>query len=142
MMRTKIVLNREAVAKACQYLGVKQPIQVWHPKMTTVWGRHYPYGSSTGIDRHRINIARHLDIDARNETLWHELTHATQFERYGWDQAWKMYAEGFQTIGLSISEVMRGGFEAGDDDPFYQHPMEAEALANEKLAKRYPLYDA
>ena len=70
-----------AVIEACNKLNVKLPIHFrWITgkyRHGTHWMRNYDEGWG-----HRITLHQGHSIERANETLWHELMHARQMERY------------------------------------------------------------
>lgn len=73
-------IDEEAVLAAIDYLGIKLPVRVRF--MTT------KHGDTLGThrnrkDHHRITIAQNLKQAGKaSETLWHELVHCMQAERF------------------------------------------------------------
>ena len=75
-------INEAAVLAAIDFLGIEHPVNIRF--MTTKYGdtlgTHY---WSRRRRQHRITVAQNLKQAGRaSETLWHELTHCMQAERF------------------------------------------------------------
>ncbi len=71
-------IDIEQVAKATQLLGIELPIKIrYQGKGIFTAGTHYirPY-------MHFVALLQTLPLDKANKTLWHELAHAMQAERW------------------------------------------------------------
>ncbi len=71
-----------ALAEARELLEVRRPVEIRRVSATRINGRWGPRRDPrSGEIRHFIRIETHLDREQASRTLWHELTHASQFDR-------------------------------------------------------------
>lgn len=110
-----------AIARACEHLGVEQPVVVGCAEYANGrWAGMYSNERGT----HKIRVRRSSSAHAASRTLWHELTHAAQHER----------GDSLDT-GISASRASRLSAQA-----YNELPGEAEAKYNERLhARMFPL---
>jgi len=88
--RHGLVLDRKALADACDLLGIRNRVEVrFHGAVGNTNGTHrysFPRVRSAAdvaslAPVHRIVIKSYLSPEQASSTLWHELTHAAQAER-------------------------------------------------------------
>lgn len=72
-------VNRTELVKALDYLEIRYPVRIRYIKGKYRYGSHY---ARTDPDHHRITLHQDHAIDVANLTLWHELVHARQSERF------------------------------------------------------------
>lgn len=81
----------DALAAAARELGIERPIVVGAIRGR---GGHRKSGQHhVGADGHRITVLSRLPADAASRTLWHELRHAEQAERFPSTRAWDIAYE-------------------------------------------------
>ena len=80
-------INPVELQKACEWLELAYPVHVRMSNGRRTAGTHrISYGDTTPV--HRITISQNVWLNVvydANETLWHELVHAQQAER--WEEA-------------------------------------------------------
>jgi len=89
-------------------------LNVIHPVKLSFGTGLYRYGTHMSVYRHEIRISTYLEMEDANETLWHELVHASQADRLYLEsqlpiyQFHKVYNE---SMGPSGSRYMNNSFE-------------------------------
>jgi hypothetical protein len=79
------VIDRQALADACDLLGLKLPVKIrYNARVGTTNGN---YQLRAGW--HDIMLKSYHTAEQASSTLWHELTHAMQAERAGDFAAWR-----------------------------------------------------
>lgn len=71
-------IDEDAVRLARARLGLRHPVEVKITSQRSTAGRYKGLAES----RHRVTISTHICPSEAGQTLWHELTHARQRERY------------------------------------------------------------
>lgn len=108
--------------------GLEEPVEVCIEQGTSDTGGYEFTGRV-----HRITVSAELSALEASRTLWHELAHAAQVERYGVDEFDRIYDEEVERIQLD---------EASPDERnsiYYENRLEREARKVEKQAHIYPL---
>jgi hypothetical protein len=148
--RRKWNFDRPAITRAKRKLGISKPVRFRSTSSLDIYEGYHLWEEG----KHIVLMAKGMGSKLANQIIWHELTHALQLERdYGCD--WQAWDRDYQ-VGM----IDLGCFEFEDEDQdewrptvlpgeigyrdwlsvYAQHPMEAEALKNERyLAWRYPL---
>lgn len=122
-------VDEAALERACATLGVRRPVTVLATSQRFTSGRYL--GVRDG--RHRITLRARLTVVEASRTLWHELTHALQRERYSCDFLY------FCDYTRELARPRRLG-RAHTVDPLYDlNPFEVEAEANVRLHESLPL---
>lgn len=122
-------VDDDALERACTVLGVRRPVTVLATSQRHTSGRYL--GMRGG--RHRITLRARLTVVEASRTLWHELTHALQRERYSCDFLY------FCDYSRELSRPRSLG-RAHTVDPLYDlSPFEVEAEANVRLHEEMPL---
>jgi len=75
--RDGFVIDLSLVKQAAEYLGVKLPVKV---KITSGSGRVGSHYLENGV--HRITVSRKQSLLEINKTLWHELKHAADAQKW------------------------------------------------------------
>lgn len=133
-----------AITEACAFMGLRLPVEVkLSPRQRGAYGNYWPLptggqvravgnkihniDSATGW-KHRITVKNWLTVEQMGETLWHELTHALQFERDA------------LISGLTPLAINRRWRSDYHDGTAYDHkPAEVEARGNQEFNREMPL---
>ena len=76
-------IDDAAVRLARTKLGLRHPVEVKITSQRTTAGRYKGLGAAKGAGRcHKVTISTHICPSEAGKTLWHEMTHAQQRERY------------------------------------------------------------
>jgi hypothetical protein len=70
------VFDYNKIDIALNFLGIAHKVKLGFKAGVYKFGHHDSFN-----DMHEIKVSTYLDIDDANETLWHELAHASQAER-------------------------------------------------------------
>lgn len=106
-----------AIGRACDELGVYGDVEVGCAEYARGrWGGMY--SNERGV--HRVRVGRRQSASEASRTLWHELTHAAQWER-------------------GERESTQAVFRDQGSAAYADHPKEVEARANEQRADDCPL---
>lgn len=118
----KFKIDEQALKEACEILNIKQPVKIrWQSNLRNL-GQHYVKDC---IHMIAIKSLGPSSVSI-NQTLWHELTHASQWERYGDDLARIVY-------DLDMRRLKRLTASRVYDTPEYRSiPFEAEAFYNQE----------
>lgn len=73
------VLDQDAIIRAMDLLEIELPV---HIRFMTGKYRRGSIQNTGDNTRHKMTIDQNKPIESANRTLWHELTHAMQAERY------------------------------------------------------------
>jgi hypothetical protein len=130
-MSRMYVVDRDALRGAPAMLGIVLPVRVFVLRYTWVGGRYIDLRNG----EHRIGVASDLSAALASRTIWHELTHALQVERYGdvavfWESWWAEMRE----AGLTRRQAQRA-----EGRRYRRTRLEAEATANERLHRELAL---
>lgn len=91
-------INEDALERACKILGIKHPVLVKRTASKKIAGRYYGMSSS---GEHSIHLSARMSPAMASQTLWHELTHAKQFEED--PNYFKNYTANINNAGYSNS---------------------------------------
>lgn len=84
--RRGVEFDPAACEKAVHVIGLQYPVVVkWSRGKTRMGGHRWKE------DHHSITINMYVDGYRASQYLWHELAHAMQVERHGWDTYWMAY---------------------------------------------------
>lgn len=109
----------DAITRACELLGVRERVVVGCAEYPNGrWGGMYTWDERLG-GQHKVCIVRAATAERASRLLWHELTHAAQYER------------GDDT---DTRRLARRDYSA-----YRSHPAEVEARRNESNHLMYPL---
>jgi hypothetical protein len=144
-------VDTEAVNEACRMLGFKHAVKVRGKRGRRgassgvylgidTWdsGRRYP--NCHCEPTHFIAIDRRVNQELATETLWHEICHAYQMERYIEQCGGDIFAGRIENYRAYEAEVERVGAKNYDafyklpTEDYYQHSAEAEAYCYEQCA--------
>lgn len=92
--------DHDELIRAIREHGLKHPVKFRYQSGTYRSGTHYArYHTRDKQFWHRITINQLLKAESANETLWHELRHAIQSEKFAEDTGQpmnKFYSEGYK----------------------------------------------
>jgi hypothetical protein len=77
-------VNPYKLQEACDFLRIKRPVIIKYSKGKWTAGTHRSK-IKNGVYYHGITLSHYLLVNEMNETLWHELVHAMQAEKYSAD---------------------------------------------------------
>lgn len=130
-------VDPDALRKARRELGIRHEVSVkshFQKHTDGTYGGLYPTKPYRKRDRkHRITIATNLAPEDASETLWHELTHASQRERYKSNGAWNVAYEDAMEEATGERHLPKG------DKRYKDNPFEVEAKQNERRNRQLPL---
>ena len=112
------VLDQDAVIEAMDTLGITYPVKIRFMTGKYRFGTHYENAES-----HRITIHQGLSAEEASHTLWHELAHAMQAERY-------MKERNAPNLKGFYTEYKRGRGEWGETYRGNIYEIEAERIAD------------
>jgi hypothetical protein len=73
-------VDQEALAQAVELLGLKLPVRIGYKGGRPGVGSHGSHIVTRGAAAHKIVLATGQDAESMSRALWHELTHASQYE--------------------------------------------------------------
>lgn len=95
-----VSLRPSAVLQAVELLKLTKPVEIKWAQGTRTRGRHrFRQGT------HIITLSTYWDAVQVSKTLWHELIHAAQVERLGWEEYCRKYRM-YSGWGYSASYVV------------------------------------
>lgn len=119
-------IDRAAIAEAAEILELTAEVYVMHTTGRQTLAAYY------GLDRykkHVVTLSRLLDADSASRALWHELTHASQRQRFGSDKEWH----------AAYKAESRRSFTGERGGSYDRNRYEVEARKNESLHYDLPL---
>lgn len=120
--------DHTAIQEAASFLDLSFPVEVRTSSRQGGAYGHYIARYRAGRWRHSIMVKSWLDAEQMGRTLWHELTHAMQFER-----------DSFRP-GLAPNEVRtRHNSRYRDGTSYHQKPAEVEANSYMDYNSEIPL---
>ena len=96
------VIDRNAIQAAILLLGIEYPVRIRYMRGRYRYGTHY--ARKHPDLHHRITMNQDLPVDQANHTLWHELTHAMQSERFERETRkphWRFYRDEYRHHGAT-----------------------------------------
>lgn len=141
--------NQENIAEAMAFLGLELEVDLTlDPRSKFQRGMHRPmpehpflsyrnsrvFGGKLVLAtdarwRHQVRIASKQDAETMGETIWHELTHALQFER----------DSGYAAVGTVHDVLIRWRNSYRDGTSYEEKPREVEANDYMQYNKELPL---
>lgn len=125
--------DKAAIDRARKILGVTLEVRVITTDRDDPIGRYYEPVVAKGNPYHPIDIARRLSVESASRCLWHELTHAAQ---------WEANPDFVEDYGILEQEAIKLAEKM--NIPYAQAyrmiPFELEAKANEEYHyTKFPL---
>lgn len=115
-------IDEEAVKQAAELLGVKRPVKVrTHARVGGTHGNYRLRNRRPEQPYHDIMVKSYLSPSQASETLWHELTHASQADRCDTPEAWEAFSRNQRRY------------------PYRVRPIEVEARETSKTFADVPL---
>jgi hypothetical protein len=130
-------IDREALSRACKAIGLKHSVKIRITAQKRTSGQYLGLcfqRRTAGKRAHEISISTYLSTKDAGKTLWHELTHALQRERY---RSGALFCEAYEaSLSESLSTSRR---ETRKPDGYDESPFEQEAAGAESRNKNNPL---
>lgn len=133
MSKHKWNFDQTAINEAAEHLGLTFPVKVVgkRGKRGSTIGYYKGIHPWSGEWVHEISVDRHLSAQEVSQTIWHELTHAQQTERYLGDDACFMaygrFVRDYEAAGGGNVNSRKGLKK------YMANEFEVEANENEKL---------
>ena len=129
-------IDREALSRACKAIGLKHPVKIRITAQKRTSGQYLGlcFQRRSPTRAHQISMSTYLSTEDAGKTLWHELTHALQRERY---RSGALFCEAYEaSLSESLSTSRR---ETRKPEGYDESPFEQEAAAAEIRNKNNPL---
>lgn len=120
-------VDRASLRDACEHLVIRYNVIVTSAKLPAgVKARYCGFDYVRKNIGHDIRIDRCLSPEDASRCLWHEMTHASQFE----DSPSTFYEE-YEKYQQEYLRLMKSG--SAISDAYLSNPFEAQAKANERF---------